>query len=504
MRRDRWLAPGLGVGFFVLYLLTLCPTVYWFDSAELATAAATLGIPHPPGYPLYTLIGRLFVLLPVEPAYAVNLMSAVFGGVAIGLCYVAARQLGARPVASCVGAASLGGAPLFWAHAVVAEVYTPGLTFLLLTLVLLLHGHRRQRPGYTVAAAGVAGLGLGAHLFLATFGLGFALLVFGNGLTIRRPRELKLLLTGGLWRRRMVVAALCLVATGLGSTIFLYLLFRSRMHPPLNFGTPDTLDQLWTMVTGGHFRAWFKLSGTLGATSIAWVLYNQLFIVGALLAAVGLWRLLRTDALYGIALLLMGAGNIWFFYNYKPPDWEVFFLPTLLVLCLLMAVGAQETFDLVRRLRDSLGRWSRRVTQAGLLLYPAIMITVTYPSVDMSHETKARAYGEALCKQLPRQAILLNFTTVKEWKHHTVFGLYYRKVLGKRQDVAIVNNPKWLHVKAWFSQRPLYFYQPPRRWRGRMTLRREGSVYRVVRLRDAASSLRPSLLRLLNQHRKPR
>ncbi|MGB5138628.1 MAG: DUF2723 domain-containing protein, partial [Candidatus Zixiibacteriota bacterium] len=59
-----------GVGIFlstlILYLVTAYPTVAYIDSGELAVANWTLGIAHPTGYPLYTLIGRLFSLLPLE------------------------------------------------------------------------------------------------------------------------------------------------------------------------------------------------------------------------------------------------------------------------------------------------------------------------------------------------------------------------------------------------------------------------------------------------------
>jgi len=53
-----WCAAVM-LGALTLYLNTVCPTVYWYDSAEFASAAAVLGIPHPPGYPIYTLLGYL-------------------------------------------------------------------------------------------------------------------------------------------------------------------------------------------------------------------------------------------------------------------------------------------------------------------------------------------------------------------------------------------------------------------------------------------------------------
>ena len=65
-----------------LYLSTLAPTLTWAhngqDGGDLVTAVYTSGVPHPPGYPTYVLLGKLFALLPVsEPAYRLNLMSEV-------------------------------------------------------------------------------------------------------------------------------------------------------------------------------------------------------------------------------------------------------------------------------------------------------------------------------------------------------------------------------------------------------------------------------------------
>jgi hypothetical protein len=71
---------------FLLYLLTLAPTIYNLDSAELATAVATNGIVRATGYPLYLLLGKLFVLLPVgDVGYRLNLFSAVCGALTIAL-----------------------------------------------------------------------------------------------------------------------------------------------------------------------------------------------------------------------------------------------------------------------------------------------------------------------------------------------------------------------------------------------------------------------------------
>src|SRR3989338_3480724 len=82
---------SIGIFFvtFAIYIRTLCPTVYVGDSGQLIAAAYTLGIPHPPGYPIYCLVGKLFNYIPVGSiAYRMNLMSAFFASATVAVLYL--------------------------------------------------------------------------------------------------------------------------------------------------------------------------------------------------------------------------------------------------------------------------------------------------------------------------------------------------------------------------------------------------------------------------------
>jgi hypothetical protein len=79
---------------FIVYLKTLCPTVYSGDSGELCTAAFTLSIAHPPGYPLYTLIGWVFSHLPFgDVAYLMNLAAAIFSAISVYFAYLTIENI---------------------------------------------------------------------------------------------------------------------------------------------------------------------------------------------------------------------------------------------------------------------------------------------------------------------------------------------------------------------------------------------------------------------------
>jgi hypothetical protein len=76
-----------------IYILTAPPTIYLGDSGEIAAAAATMGIPHPPGYPLDMLIGKIAVLMNTgDQAFRMNILSAVLGSLCMALFYLVIRQ----------------------------------------------------------------------------------------------------------------------------------------------------------------------------------------------------------------------------------------------------------------------------------------------------------------------------------------------------------------------------------------------------------------------------
>lgn len=463
-KQDGLVALALAGAFFGLYLLTLCRAVFWYDSAEYVTAAVTLGIPHPPGYPLYTTVGHVFTWLPIEPAVAINAMSSTFAAIAVGLTYLICRRLGMDRVPSGVGAATLGGGKLFWANAVIAEVYCPALAVVALVIYLLLRSRQEARFGLTLLAAFVAGLGLGVHLSIATLGLGFALLVWSYGISIERPSDLRALFAGtGSWGR----ARRSLAAGGmafLGSLVFLYLPLRAAQNPPLNFGNPSNFERFKWVVTGGTYKGWFRDDLDLIARSlaIAEAFNEQLLFAGVVLAIVGVIWLWQRRPLDCVAFALMAVGNIGFFFRYEVHDVAVFFLPTTLLLCCFVGAGAQSLIDAIVRLVTAVrAPVMRHLVRGALVVFTGALALGNYRDVDMSEFTETEEFIEAMVSDLPDNAVILNYTTPPEWKLDAVFGMYAQKVLGQRTDVDIVIpvEPAVVH-SVLQSGRPVYAYAP--------------------------------------------
>src|SRR2546423_6170237 len=78
----------------LLYFFTAARDIVVGDTPELITAAVTLGVAHPPGYPLFTMLGHLFSLIPFGPIpFRVNLLSVVCDSLTIGVVYLIAARL---------------------------------------------------------------------------------------------------------------------------------------------------------------------------------------------------------------------------------------------------------------------------------------------------------------------------------------------------------------------------------------------------------------------------
>ena len=215
-----------------LYVLTLPRTVVLEDDGLFLMAGAHLGVAHPPGYPLYTLIVHLFTLLPFgSVAFLGHLSSAVLGALACGCVYICARLIGASSIPALTASLLFAASEHFWSQAIVTEVYTLNALFFFGIYALLLYGVRHpHRTCIWIGAAAACGLSLANHVPLTVLSMpGLALLAF----TVRRHlyRKLPLLL---------VILACSAVLP------YAWMVWRSHQDVLINFyGSIDTLKEFW-------------------------------------------------------------------------------------------------------------------------------------------------------------------------------------------------------------------------------------------------------------------
>lgn len=153
----------VGLGWFGAFLRALSPTVGAEDSGEFAVVAATLGLSHAPGYPLYALAGRLALLLPAgDPAFRLNVMSAVSAAAACAALFAlvrreAATRLGCGSAASVaaglLASAAFGLGRALWHQATISDKYA---FHLMLHAAIGLSAIRGSRPAAVALLTGVA------------------------------------------------------------------------------------------------------------------------------------------------------------------------------------------------------------------------------------------------------------------------------------------------------------------------------------------------------------
>src|SRR3954468_6281173 len=142
------MAACVSVGALILYVATLAPTTQFWDTSEYIAAAYTLGIPHPPGNPLFVLMAHVFGMLPFVAGYAqrINLFAAVTSAISAGCWFLVAERWlrsfvpAVWPRRLCALAGALVSATAFtvWNQSVVNEkVYTLSLLSIALILWLI-------------------------------------------------------------------------------------------------------------------------------------------------------------------------------------------------------------------------------------------------------------------------------------------------------------------------------------------------------------------------------
>jgi len=183
----RWVGIGVLALTLGLYLKTMAPSVSFWDCGEFIACSYTLSVPHPPGSPLYVLLGRLFTFLPLGTvAFRVNLMSVLSSVLAVWCVYRSTVSLGRRALGgnslhpfadgrdvgvlfgAVVASLSLAFSYTQWFNATEAEVYGYSIFFTGLGVWLILYwegtGHGAGNDRWLLLIAYLFGLGGGLHL----------------------------------------------------------------------------------------------------------------------------------------------------------------------------------------------------------------------------------------------------------------------------------------------------------------------------------------------------
>ncbi|HET9493263.1 MAG TPA: DUF2723 domain-containing protein [Chloroflexia bacterium] len=497
-RRAAWIAAAvLSLIWFVVYLTTVSPTVNFIDSGELITVLYEPGVAHPPGYPLYTLLGYVASRLPIgEIAWRVNAMSAFWGALAVGAFFLLifrsalfvqprltgrvgaprprrgrspSRSAAAAPTAppapgrarewlflasAAAGASLLAASSTFWSRTAQAKMYS--LHFFLVAVLFLLalaarqaydRGEGRLAARLLVALAAVLGLSFTNHLMTVLVVLPLALLFLAGA----RLGE----------RFMFIVRRLHVIAPGflLPLLIYLYMPLRAAQNPVMNWGSTDNWGDFWRHVTGWQFRTYLagdipanisRNSGILaGYASEQWSFLTILVVLAALAGAI---LVARTSLPLFASTVTFAAITLAFDLVYGISEIEPYAVPLYMMLCLWaglipaawVALGARAgrapALGDGPMLAESQGR-----VAAGVLAAVALLSAVlVYPRQNYSNNRLAEQFVLNAFSEMPSNSIVIT----EYWDFYA--PTYYLQMLqGVRPDIVLID--KSLLRYPWYT-----------------------------------------------------
>ena len=417
-----WIGSSLTAVFsFLLYFFTLSPDILPADNGEFQWVAAQLGLAHPPGFPLYTLLAHLFTQLPLSqsPAYLVNLFSAVTGSATLVLVYLIVHHLTQRHLAAITAVITLATSTTFWAQATMANIRSLTAFFAALAILAVVKwyfqiGDRGLGSGDRWLLVFVAALVLGFthHLSLAFMGLVFVLVV--------ALIDWRFFVTPKRWLRPFLIALICLLP-------LLYL--------PIVDENLRTIDGFLFHFLGLGFQGDFfyfihpvvLIERFKVMINVLTFQFNPLLLLGMLIGLI-----LSVKYHWKIALLLGGSFAVHFFITatYRAPQTVEYMLPAYIpmVVCLGFAVGYLDKFQYRSDILHGFGQ----VLITVFLITAVLQGWQHLPDYRQLHASKdARDYTQSILENAPENSVILT-----NWHWATPFW-YLQDVEKLRPDVEV-------------------------------------------------------------------
>lgn len=480
---------------FLLYLRNLSPTVYSGDSGDLILAAVKLGVPHPPGYPFYTLLGHLFSLIPLDisPAWKLNLMSAFFEAATVFIVFLIICLLTKRLFIAFLGSGILAFSYTFWFYGEFAEVF-PLNNFLSSLAFLFAILHQKEKKS------------LFLYLFAFSFGMAFS---HHQTSILFLPLYVAL-----FWDSRKVIFKpkslfYSLTLFTLPFLFYFYPLISSTFFkPPIAWDEPSNffdLVHLFTRADYGTFKA------TLGAFESPphrisqIILYWRFFVLdfsflGAILLVLGFLALFKSSRILSLGMFLsfVMSGALFLSYanfpltgTYEILVSERFSLLSFILAIVVISCGLSILSDYIAAIFGGSTKSVRikmlliQTVPVAFLVFPAVLLITNIQKTDLSDNFLGRTLIEDLFVSTDKNAIVFlrsDPIVFNSWYLHFVENLrpdlklltghlpinwYYQKTLPRvYPDLIYPQEPSAQErlasfIKSNVSSHSVYFYVPP-------------------------------------------
>ena len=464
-----------GIIVFILYLFTMAPTVTQLDSGELATAQTLLGIAHPTGYPLFTMLGHLFLLIPLPFSiiYRANLVAAlwtagsvtifiytikmVFDNVALFkskkndeekkksnkkkakkssqvllLTRIIIPEL-TKYLSALFGGLFLAVSKTFWMQSTSVEVYSLHLfliSIIIYTLILAFtKSNNIEAPkhyfwyflaitlafGFSNHMTTLLILPAVAYLYFVTFGFNLA--------SFKR------------------IALMLLIFFPLLISIYAYLPISAGQNPILNWGNPLDLERILRHISGKQYQVWLFSSTDAAKKQLAYFVENfpLEFNIGLILTFIGFFAAFVHSKKFFYFTLITFLSTVLYSINYDINDIDSYFLLAYIAVAFLISFGVLQIFIL---LKDRHLGYSLPIPL--LIIFLLIQSYITFGKVDQHDVYLFEDYPKAALQSCKKDALIISY----QWDFLISPAYYIQKIEKFRPDVHIID--KELLRRSWY------------------------------------------------------
>ncbi|MBN1150231.1 DUF2723 domain-containing protein [candidate division WOR-3 bacterium] len=413
-------------------LTTMAKGLTFIDSGELASCGFLYGVPHPTGYPLYSILIRPFIafmsLFKFEPVFISNLFSVVCVSIAGALiAYSLQKKTGFFPaLASNI---FLVFHPVVWDFATETEVYALTLLLLAVLISLLFEiSEKIQRANFYILVSYVCGLALGNHLMI-------------SGLSV----PLLLVSIFELRKTNRFLPLISILAFTAGLSLYASMYLRSHLSPVLDWGGVSRNFQFFfNHVTGKQYQVWMFSKGAYGFLRQLLMLLKHIFVTPFfplyLFTIPGAVFIYKKNKPLFVLLISMFLLNLLYSSSYSIPDISSYTSPSIVVLSLFCSFGVYWVLS-----KKQMFFFSAVVSI--LFIYP---IFDGFRKFDKSDLFLAEDYALSIISFLPESSVyLVNSPGALSWEQVSPIT-YLQSVKNHRKDVLVID--KELLRRSWYVE----------------------------------------------------
>ena len=473
----KYFAVLTGLFVFLIYLTTLAPSVVEIDSGELAAVQATLGIAHPTGYPLFTILGHLFSLIPLpfSKIYQLNLLTAIWCSLGVGFFVYTAKlvldnveafsikknihrkkiqgkdkkgksaQSKAEPVKVIIPelkkylGAVMGGFILafdktYWFQSTSVEVYSLQVFLFILIILFLIKAYIYKEDKQTVkfwnpwlVFALLLALGFSNHMTSLFILPGIAYLYF------EKYRFNKT----SFYR----IAFMLVVFVPVLVLFYSYLPLRASQNPILNWGNPTSFARLMRHVEGDQYHVWLFSSTAAAVKQLSYFISNlpSEFLASLFICLVGIISSFFVARKFFVFALITFLFTVLYSINYDIHDIDSYFLLAYISLAFFAVFGVVRLLSLLKLKQHP---YAMSIVMIGVFIL--VQVYFNYNNVNQSNVFTFEDYTRNTLKYCDKNSILFTY----EWDYLVSPSYYFQYVEHYRNDVTVVD--KELLRRSWY------------------------------------------------------